>query len=130
MSDRGFSYTGDGTNSSGNHYCSRDYGNGSNSFHYSNTDGSYYYSNPDGSKYYNNGNGGSTYTSTAGNRHSLGRAGTIPPAFQVYMPSTQLSDSANTPAPQDHTIGGHRLGGGTDTKGSRNADLRVTHLYL
>ncbi|PLN76982.1 hypothetical protein BDW42DRAFT_177617 [Aspergillus taichungensis] len=40
----GYSYTGSGTNSQGNHYCSRDYGSGSNSngagrgdaYHYSN----------------------------------------------------------------------------------------------
>ena len=63
----------------GNHYCSRDYGNGSNSYHYSNRyvflslearfafmclcrDGSYYYANPNGSTYYNNGQGEATYT--------------------------------------------------------------------
>ncbi|OJJ86027.1 uncharacterized protein ASPGLDRAFT_33930 [Aspergillus glaucus CBS 516.65] len=68
----GYNTTGTGTNSQGNHYCNRDYGNGANSYHYSNTlpsfpvlastNGSYYYSNPDGSKYYNNGQGSSVYT--------------------------------------------------------------------
>lgn len=28
-----YSYSGSGTNSQGNHYCSRDYGNGSNLYH-------------------------------------------------------------------------------------------------
>lgn len=63
----------------GNHYCSRDYGNGSNSYHYSNQyvfpsflgsarliclcrDGSYYYANPNGSTYYNDGAGKAVYT--------------------------------------------------------------------
>ncbi|KAK4615306.1 hypothetical protein CLAFUW4_09881 [Fulvia fulva] len=62
---QGYNVTSSGTNSQGNHYCSRDYGSSasnSNSYHYSNTDGSYYYSNPNGSTYYNNGNGGSNYT--------------------------------------------------------------------
>ncbi|RMZ66683.1 hypothetical protein GMOD_00002042 [Pyrenophora seminiperda CCB06] len=60
----GYSVTSSGTNSQGNHYCSRDYGSSAsntNSYHYSNTDGSYYYSNPNGSTYHNNGKGGSTY---------------------------------------------------------------------
>ncbi|KAE8159260.1 hypothetical protein BDV40DRAFT_273791 [Aspergillus tamarii] len=43
-SGKGYSYTGSGTNSQGNHYCSRDYGTGSDSngpgrgdaYHYSN----------------------------------------------------------------------------------------------
>ncbi|PWY85067.1 hypothetical protein BO70DRAFT_361429 [Aspergillus heteromorphus CBS 117.55] len=38
-SGKGYSYTSSGTNSQGNHYCSRDYGSGasnSNSYHYSN----------------------------------------------------------------------------------------------
>ncbi|QRV98439.1 E4 ubiquitin-protein ligase UFD2 [Ceratobasidium sp. AG-Ba] len=51
-SGKGYSYSGSGTNSQGNHYCSRDYGSSApnqNSYHYSNTDGSYYYSNPNGS---------------------------------------------------------------------------------
>ncbi|KAL4884257.1 hypothetical protein BJY04DRAFT_183241 [Aspergillus karnatakaensis] len=34
--NKGYSYTSSDTNSQGNHYCSRDYGNGSNSYHYSN----------------------------------------------------------------------------------------------
>ncbi|RFN47133.1 hypothetical protein FIE12Z_8658 [Fusarium flagelliforme] len=62
-----------GTNSQGNHYCSRDYGSSasnSNSYHYSNTDGSYYYSNPNGSTYHNNGQGSSTYTAPNGNSYS------------------------------------------------------------
>jgi hypothetical protein len=54
-----YDYKASGENSSGNHYCSRDYGNGSNSYHYSNRDGSYYYANPDGSTYYNTGSSGS-----------------------------------------------------------------------
>ncbi|TDL28848.1 hypothetical protein BD410DRAFT_712098 [Rickenella mellea] len=70
MSDnKGYSYTGSGTNSQGNHYCSRDYGSSAsnqNSYHYSNTNGSYYYSNPNGSTYYNDGQGGSTYTPPSG----------------------------------------------------------------
>ncbi|KAI9566924.1 hypothetical protein HD554DRAFT_2174068 [Boletus coccyginus] len=50
-----YKYTGSGTNSQGNHHCSRDYGSAGTGYHYSNADGSYYYNNPDGSKYYNNG---------------------------------------------------------------------------
>ncbi|KAI9750070.1 MAG: hypothetical protein M1815_002031 [Lichina confinis] len=55
--------------SSGNHYCSRDYGNDAsngNSYHYSNQDGSYYYSNSNGSTYYNDGKGGSSYNPSGG----------------------------------------------------------------
>uniref|UniRef100_A0A0W0FN49 Uncharacterized protein n=1 Tax=Moniliophthora roreri TaxID=221103 RepID=A0A0W0FN49_MONRR len=92
MSDKGYSYKGHGTNSQGNHYCSRDYGSSAsnpNSYHYSNRqalpslwthffsmltvigrDGSYYYSNPNGSTYYNNGNGNSKYTSPSGQSYS------------------------------------------------------------
>ncbi|KAI9927273.1 hypothetical protein ASPWEDRAFT_177733 [Aspergillus wentii DTO 134E9] len=72
MSDsgKGYTYTGFGTNSQGNHYCSRDYGSGasnSDSYHYSNSvpmnsNGSYYYSNPNDSTYYNNGSCGPNYT--------------------------------------------------------------------
>ncbi|MCJ1406412.1 hypothetical protein MMC19_000477 [Ptychographa xylographoides] len=64
---QGYTITSSGTNSQGNHYCSRDYSSASsapansNSYHYSNTDGSYYYSNPNGSTYYNDGNGGASY---------------------------------------------------------------------
>ena len=66
----GNSYTipSSGTNSNGNHYCSRDYGSSAqnqNSYHYSNKDGSYYYSNSNGSTYYNPGSSGkgqTTYT--------------------------------------------------------------------
>ncbi|KAK0668259.1 hypothetical protein QBC41DRAFT_322263 [Cercophora samala] len=75
MSDKGYTVNSHGTNSQGNHYCSRDYGSSasnSNSYHYSNTDGSYYYSNPNGSTYHNNGNGGSTYTSPSGNTYQSG----------------------------------------------------------
>ncbi|KAF8556526.1 hypothetical protein OG21DRAFT_1483015 [Imleria badia] len=61
-----FKHTGSGTNSQGNHYCSRDYGSSGKGFHYSNTDGSYYYNNPNGSTYYNDGNGYSQYTSPSG----------------------------------------------------------------
>ncbi|PYI15710.1 hypothetical protein BO86DRAFT_391683 [Aspergillus japonicus CBS 114.51] len=69
-SGKGFTYTGSGTNSQGNHWCSRDYGTGSDSngpdrgdaYHYSNQNGSYYYSNSDGSTYYNDGKGGAVYT--------------------------------------------------------------------
>ncbi|KAJ1324592.1 hypothetical protein MN608_10660 [Microdochium nivale] len=69
---RGFEYRGHGTNSQGNHYCSRDYGPNApnqNPYHYSNRDGSWYYSNPDGSRYYNNGKGSSTYTTPRGNMY-------------------------------------------------------------
>ncbi|KAH8743774.1 hypothetical protein F5883DRAFT_655603 [Diaporthe sp. PMI_573] len=64
-----YSYKSSGSNSQGNHYCTRDYGSGAsnpNSYHYSNSDGSYYYSNPNGSTYYNNGHGISTYTPPSG----------------------------------------------------------------
>ncbi|KAM0721751.1 hypothetical protein Q7P37_002676 [Cladosporium fusiforme] len=50
-SGKGYTTTSSGTNSQGNHYCSRDYGSSasnSNSYHYSNANGSYYYSNPNG----------------------------------------------------------------------------------
>ncbi len=63
-SGQGYTYSGSGTNSQGNHYCSRDYGsNASNSYtyHYSNSNGSYYYSNPDSSTYYNDGKGNANY---------------------------------------------------------------------
>ncbi|KAL8651810.1 MAG: hypothetical protein Q9210_003048 [Variospora velana] len=71
-SGKGYSVTSTGTNSQGNHYCSRDYSSGnsqpanSNSYHYSNSNGSYYYSNPNGSTYYNTGDGGSKYTAPGG----------------------------------------------------------------
>ena len=98
-----YSYTSSGTNSQGNHYCSRDYGSSaanSNSYHYSNSNGSYYYSNPNGSTYCklrserieqhiefgltnlsfgfcitsdNNGSGGSTYTPSSGNHKQISR---------------------------------------------------------
>ncbi|CAE6440494.1 unnamed protein product [Rhizoctonia solani] len=86
---KGYSYNSHGTNSQGNHYCSRDYGSSApnqNSYHYrqvespvspwlylanmqlfcSNSDGSYYYSNPNGSTYYNSGSGQADYTSPSG----------------------------------------------------------------
>ncbi|KAK4245900.1 hypothetical protein C7999DRAFT_15914 [Corynascus novoguineensis] len=75
MSGKGYSYSGSGTNSQGNHWCSRDFGSAAsnqNSYHYSNRDGSYYYSNPDNSTYYNNGRGGSTYTAPSGYKYSSG----------------------------------------------------------
>ncbi|RPB19661.1 hypothetical protein L211DRAFT_842378 [Terfezia boudieri ATCC MYA-4762] len=59
-----YEYKSSGTNSQGNHYCSRDYGPSApnpNSYHYSNKDGSYYYSNPNGSTYHNDGKGAATY---------------------------------------------------------------------
>ncbi|CCO36496.1 hypothetical protein BN14_10632 [Rhizoctonia solani AG-1 IB] len=65
----GYSYNSHGTNSQGNHYCSRDYGSSApnqNSYHYSNSDGSYYYSNPNGSTYYNSGSGRADYTGPSG----------------------------------------------------------------
>ncbi|KAI0039267.1 hypothetical protein FA95DRAFT_1042549 [Auriscalpium vulgare] len=62
-----YTYLAIGMNIQGNHYCKRDYGNGSNAYHYSNRDGSYYYSNPDGSTYFNNGKGYERYTSPSGN---------------------------------------------------------------
>ncbi|GAA5960809.1 hypothetical protein JCM3765_000825 [Sporobolomyces pararoseus] len=64
-----YQHTSSGSNSQGNHYCSRDYGSGAksdNSYHYSNQNGSYYYSNSDGSKYYNSGDGYSSYTKSDG----------------------------------------------------------------
>ncbi|KAJ5275446.1 hypothetical protein N7497_006057 [Penicillium chrysogenum] len=75
-SGKGYTVKGSGTNSQGNHYCSRDYGSGasnSNSYHYSNTNGSYYYSNPNGSTYYNNGSGSSTYTPPSGGSGESGK---------------------------------------------------------
>ncbi|KAH7105048.1 hypothetical protein BKA62DRAFT_691513 [Auriculariales sp. MPI-PUGE-AT-0066] len=67
MSDKGYTYTGSGTNSQGNHYCTRaDNDTGSHSYHYSNNDGSYYYSNSNGSTYYSAADGSSTYTSPSG----------------------------------------------------------------
>ncbi|EFJ22193.1 hypothetical protein SELMODRAFT_443235, partial [Selaginella moellendorffii] len=66
--EKGYSYKGSGTNSQGNHYCSRDYGASApnpNAYHYSNQNGSYYYSNPNGSTYYNSGKGSATYTPPA-----------------------------------------------------------------
>lgn len=46
MPKGGYTYKSSGTNSQGNHYCSRNYGTSaanSNSYHYSNSNGSYYY---------------------------------------------------------------------------------------
>ncbi|KAL1991306.1 hypothetical protein VTN49DRAFT_5298 [Thermomyces lanuginosus] len=68
---KGYTYKGSGTNSQGNHWCSRDYGSNvanTNSYHYSNSNGSYYYSNPNGSTYYNNGKGGAWYTPPGGKK--------------------------------------------------------------
>ncbi|KAF8415249.1 hypothetical protein L210DRAFT_969991 [Boletus edulis BED1] len=67
-----YAYTGSGTNSQGNHHCSRDYGSAGTGYHYSNSfdsNGSYYYSNPDGSTYYNSNTGYSQYTSPSGETH-------------------------------------------------------------
>ncbi|KAK6834172.1 hypothetical protein PG987_008866 [Apiospora arundinis] len=72
-SGQGYQTTSSGTNSQGNHYCSRDYGSSvsnQNSYHYSNQDGGYYYSNPNGSTYYNNGQGRSDYTAPDGSRYT------------------------------------------------------------
>ncbi|KAF8896120.1 hypothetical protein BD779DRAFT_562769 [Infundibulicybe gibba] len=46
-SDKGYTVTGSGTNSQGNHYCSRQDSGGS-GYHYSNTNESYYYQNTNG----------------------------------------------------------------------------------
>ncbi|RMZ43250.1 hypothetical protein CA14_007409 [Aspergillus flavus] len=76
-SGKGYSYTGSGTNSQGNHYCSRDYGTGSDrtvlvvvmhTTTLTGHNGSYYYSNSNGSTYYNDGKGGSTYTPSGGKK--------------------------------------------------------------
>ncbi|KAK0509826.1 hypothetical protein JMJ35_008220 [Cladonia borealis] len=74
-SSNGYNVTSSGSNSQGNHYCSRDYTPStggsqanSNTYHYSNTDGGYYYSNPNGSTYYNNGRGDATYTAPGGKK--------------------------------------------------------------
>ncbi|KAG2075495.1 hypothetical protein BDR04DRAFT_1091753 [Suillus decipiens] len=58
--------TGHGTNSQGNHWCTRDYGDRGTGIHYSNKDGSFYYDNPDGTKYHNNGAGRETLTTPDG----------------------------------------------------------------
>ncbi|GAB1218286.1 hypothetical protein ATERTT37_007540 [Aspergillus terreus] len=90
-SEKGYYYTDSGTNTQGNHWCSRDYGTGSDSngagrgdaYHYSNLyvgtlsqslvltvarNGSYYYFNSNGSTYYNNGKGEAWYTSEGDTR--------------------------------------------------------------
>ncbi|KAL2051930.1 hypothetical protein ABVK25_007845 [Lepraria finkii] len=74
-SGKGYNVTSSGTNSQGNHYCSRDYTPSSggsqannNTYHYSNNNGSYYYSNPNGSSYYKSGSGGSSYTAPRGKK--------------------------------------------------------------
>ncbi|KAI5839700.1 hypothetical protein DFP73DRAFT_560973 [Morchella snyderi] len=62
---KNYDVTSSGTNSKGNHYCSRDYGSSAanpNSYHYSNKNGSYYYSNANGSAYYNDGKGTAVYS--------------------------------------------------------------------
>ncbi|PFH59174.1 hypothetical protein XA68_12735 [Ophiocordyceps unilateralis] len=76
--DKGYTYKSSGTNSQGNHYCSRDYGSdvaNTNSYHYSNTDGSYYYSNSNGSTYYNDGQGASVYTAPDGQSYEKSASG-------------------------------------------------------
>ncbi|KZT07277.1 uncharacterized protein LAESUDRAFT_624619, partial [Laetiporus sulphureus 93-53] len=65
-----YDITSTGTNDQGNHYCHRDFDDGSSGYHYSNNDGSYYYSNPNGSSYYNSGDGYSQYTSPGGQTYS------------------------------------------------------------
>ncbi|KAI0091128.1 hypothetical protein BDY19DRAFT_991708 [Irpex rosettiformis] len=62
----GYTVNGSGTNSSGNHWCSRSGDNGSSGYHYSNSDGGYYYNNPNGSTYYQSSKGSTTYTSPSG----------------------------------------------------------------
>ncbi|KAJ7582655.1 hypothetical protein C8J56DRAFT_955385 [Mycena floridula] len=69
-SAKGYSYTGSGTNSQGNHYCSRATDSGNTGYHYSNSNGSYYYANTNGSTYYNSGSGYSQYTSPSGQTSS------------------------------------------------------------
>uniref|UniRef100_A0A093VBR8 Uncharacterized protein n=1 Tax=Talaromyces marneffei PM1 TaxID=1077442 RepID=A0A093VBR8_TALMA len=88
-----YSYKSSGTNSQGNHYCSRDYGSGaanSNSYHYSNSCVApliilYLLAgrrgekrltceliNPNGSTYYNSGTGYSNYTPPSGGNGGSG----------------------------------------------------------
>jgi len=57
-----------GTNSAGNHYCTRGDSKASGgAYHYSNSNGSYYYQNTNGSTYYSNPSTGfSKYTSSTG----------------------------------------------------------------
>ncbi|KAG2421828.1 hypothetical protein HFD88_005804 [Aspergillus terreus] len=75
-SGRGYTHTGSGTNSQGNHWCSRDT---SRTRKFLSTDdrrvelrrssnGSYYYSNSNGSTYYHNGKGDSVYTPPGGKK--------------------------------------------------------------
>ncbi|KAK7688976.1 hypothetical protein QCA50_007667 [Cerrena zonata] len=67
MSGKSYTVTNSGTNSQGNHYCSRtDNNSGNSGYHYSNSNGSYYYQNTNGSTYYNSGTGYSQYTSPGG----------------------------------------------------------------
>ncbi|KAF8905064.1 hypothetical protein CPB84DRAFT_1772319 [Gymnopilus junonius] len=72
-SSKGYTYTGSGTNSQGNHYCSRQGNDGGSGYHYSNSNGSYYYQNTNGSKYYNDGNGSAKYTSPSGQTKTNGK---------------------------------------------------------
>ncbi|KAF8905063.1 hypothetical protein CPB84DRAFT_1676981 [Gymnopilus junonius] len=65
-SSQDFKYTGSGTNSQGNHWCSRQTDSGDTGYHYSNKDDSYYYKNPDRSTYFENGKGDAKYTSPSG----------------------------------------------------------------
>ncbi|KAG2355197.1 hypothetical protein BDR07DRAFT_1613790 [Suillus spraguei] len=65
--------TGHGTNSQGNHWCTRDHGDRGNGFHYSNKDGSYYYDNPNGTKYHNDGAGKATLSTPDGRVIDLGK---------------------------------------------------------
>ncbi|OAA61722.1 hypothetical protein SPI_04581 [Niveomyces insectorum RCEF 264] len=102
---KGYTYKSSGTNSQGNHYCSRDYGNGSNAYHYSNNNGSYYYQNPSGSTYYNNGAGGSTYTSPSGAKWSSGYGG----KQQQWRRLRQLRKLREEPVKGPVTPGSDRL---------------------
>lgn len=57
-----------GTNSQGNHYCTRGPSAGQGgAYHYSNTSGSYYYQNQDESSYYNDSQGYAKYTAPSDN---------------------------------------------------------------
>ncbi|PWN94720.1 hypothetical protein FA09DRAFT_302646 [Tilletiopsis washingtonensis] len=67
--NNGYTIKSTGTNSQGNHWCSREFGPSApsqNNYHYSNKDGSFHYKNPDGSTYHNDGKGNSTYTTPSG----------------------------------------------------------------
>ncbi|TNY18631.1 hypothetical protein DMC30DRAFT_43411 [Rhodotorula diobovata] len=99
-----YSYSGSGTNSQGNHYCSRDYGSDAanqNSYHYSNNNGSYYYSNSDGSKCtLINPPGGLMRTILcAGRSSSLARSLTPSPCPPAPQTTTAATATRRTPRP-------------------------------